>query len=82
MNSPDPYARDYIHLSTIGSRGIGVAITPSPFPETTDGATVWLELHDGPLALNLTAREARHLATRLTAVLDTPAHNPEHAHAR
>jgi hypothetical protein len=82
MDTPDPYARHYIRLSTIGSRGIGVAITPSPFPDTSDGATVWLQLHDGPLALNLTAHEAQHLATRLTHVIDTPADHPEHAHAQ
>ena len=82
MHNPDPYTRDYIRLSTIGSRGIGVAITPSPFPETIDGATVWLELHDGPLALNLTGREARHLATRLTQIINAPTDEPEHAHAQ
>lgn len=69
----DRYTPDYdaLVLTTIGSRNVAIAVTPSPFPENPGGATLWLQLHDGPLAIALTATEARRLADWLNAVIDT-----------
>jgi hypothetical protein len=69
----NPYTPDYdaIHLTTIGSREVGIAVTPSPLMENTGGATLWFDLSNGPLAIGLTAAEARDLASWLVDVVDT-----------
>ncbi|MGO9789137.1 MAG: hypothetical protein ACLP8S_06320 [Solirubrobacteraceae bacterium] len=39
---------DPLRLTTIGSRNMSIDVTPSPFEENADGATLWLTLTDGP----------------------------------
>jgi hypothetical protein len=61
-----------LDLTTIGSRlRFGVsrsALRPPPGAES--GATLWLELHDGPLAVTLTRDEARQVARALLRLTD------------
>lgn len=66
---------DALVLTTLGSRNVAVAVTPSPFRENPGGATLWLRLHDGPLAITLTTTEARHLAHWLNAVIEQEKHD-------
>ncbi len=63
-----PYLPDFdaLRLTTIGSRTMSLDVTPSPFEDHADGATLWLTLTDRPLAIRLTATEARTLARWLT----------------
>ena len=69
----DRYTPDFdaLVLTTIGSRNVAIAVAPSPFAENPGDATLWLRLHLGPLALALTATQARRLADWLNAVIDT-----------
>ena len=68
----NPYAPDYdaLRLTVIGSRDVGVDVTPSPLQENPGGATLWLQLHLDELAIALTPTEAQALATRLNSVID------------
>jgi hypothetical protein len=54
-----------IALSTIGSRGVALAVGPSAPEEVGDGFVLELTLHDGPLVLNLSLDASRALAAEL-----------------
>jgi hypothetical protein len=55
-----------IRLTTIGSRDLRVRVEESPLAEAGPGGkTVWLDLHDKPLAVTFTRDEAAWLARRL-----------------
>jgi hypothetical protein len=62
---------DALRLTTVGSRTMSIDVTQSPFEANADGATLWLTLTDGPLAIGLTASEARSLARWLIETVGT-----------
>ena len=68
-----PYLPDFdaLRLTTIGSRNVSIDVTPSPLAENADGVTLWLALHDEPLAIALTATQATILAAWLTDTVKT-----------
>lgn len=63
----NPYEPDFsaLELTVIGSAGVSLGVAPCPFEENADGATLWLKLHDGPLAIALTPNQARGLVEQL-----------------
>jgi hypothetical protein len=63
-----PYGGDSsITLTTIGSRDVKVRVEASPMRGAGPGdKTVWLDLHDGPLAVTFTTGEAVWLAGHLS----------------
>lgn len=65
-----------LRLTTAGCRNVGVAVTPPAFEEKTGGATLWFELHGGPLAISLTRGEARQILAWLSDVIDNDVPHP------
>lgn len=60
-----------LRLTVLGSRRVGIAVTPCALQEAgPDGATLWLELHDGPLAIALTREQAICLGDWLLSISD------------
>jgi hypothetical protein len=61
-------------LTTIGSRGVQMAVAPSALTEAgVGGVQIELGLHDGPLILTLTRQEAEALAGALREGRPRPA---------